>query len=389
MRSQQRKTAYSIPAVDLKTEISLMRQELDEAYDRVMQHGQFIMGPEVQQLEEEIAHYIGTRYAIAVNSGTDALTISLRSMGIGEGDEVITTPFTFFATVESILMAGARPVFVDIQAHDCNLNPDLIDAAITEKTKAILPVHLYGKMAYMESILSIAEVYHLKVLEDCAQAFGSEFIVGSNENKNGQKQKIQTKKAGAMGDAAGLSFFPSKNLGGFGDGGMVLTNHPDVADLAQMLRVHGAKKKYHNVLPGYNSRLDTLQAVMLLVKLTYVDHFLEKRRELALRYNSRLQDIDGLELFPFYADRSHTYNQYVIRISDGRRDAVAESLKKQGIHTNVYYPVPCHRTPVFENCSFTLPVSDQMAEEVLSLPLYPTLALNEVEIIADCIVDIM
>lgn len=345
----------NIPILDLQPEIELLWDELMPAIQSVIRAGHFIMGPNVAEFEMEAARYLGVKHAIGLNSGTDALVICLRSLGIGPGDEVITSPFTFFATAEAIEMVGAIPVFVDIDPLSYNLDPANLGRAITSRTKAILPVHLYGHAAHMEPILSLAKEYGLKIVEDVAQAFGGEY---------------QGKKLGTLGDGGCFSFFPSKNLGAFGDGGMLATNDDDVADQARMLRTHGSKKKYFNEVLGYNSRLDELQAAILRVKLRHLDTWNEGRRAVAERYHALLEDIVGVVLpVEMFGDR-HVYHQYTIRITGCKRDDVHNALREVGIQTMVYYPVPVHQLPYYRSTNQHLPVAEHAAKEVLSLPIW-------------------
>jgi dTDP-4-amino-4,6-dideoxygalactose transaminase len=346
----------NIPILDLSPEIDELWQDLNDAMQGVLRSGHFIMGPNVKALEQELAEYLGTRHAIGVNSGTDALVIGLRAMGIGAGDEVITTPFTFFATAESISMVGAEPVFVDIDPETYNLDPALIEAKITLRTKAIMPVHLYGHPAEMDAIMALAERHNLKVLEDVAQAFGAEY---------------RGKKVGTIGDLGAWSFFPSKNLGAYGDGGLITTDDDKLAELARMLRVHGSKRKYYNEVIGYNSRLDEMQAAILRVKLPRIDASNDGRRRVAHRYNELLADMPGVVAPVSRADVNHVFHQYTIRVLDGKRDAVHKQLGDAGIGTMIYYPVPVDKLPVYSGSSASLPVSDQATEEVLSLPIWP------------------
>ncbi|NPA93340.1 MAG: DegT/DnrJ/EryC1/StrS family aminotransferase, partial [Chloroflexi bacterium] len=343
-----------IPIYDPRPEVEALWDELHQAFARVLRSGRFILGPEVEAFEREAAAYLGAKYAVGVNSGTDALVIALRALGIGPGDEVITTPFTFFATAEAISMVGATPVFVDIDPVTFNLDPALIPPAVTPRTKAILPVHLYGHAADMDPILEIAKEHGLKVLEDVAQAFGGAY---------------KGRKLGSLGDAAAFSFFPTKNLGGFGDGGLIATNDPAVADTARMLRAHGARKKYHNETLGYNSRLDALQAAMLRVKLRYVDQWNDQRRAAAQRYREMLAEVDGLVLPSEQPYAHHVYHQYTVRVLHNQRDALRERLAQAGIGSMVYYPVPVHRLPVYGQPEGTFPRAEQAAREVLSLPM--------------------
>ena len=345
-----------IPILDLSPEIEELWDDLMAAITRVLRSGQFILGPEVEAFEREVAEYLGGKHAIGLNSGTDALVIGLRALGVGPGDEVITTPFTFFATAEAISLVGATPVFVDIDPKTFNLNPDLIAAAITPRTKAILPVHLYGRPAEMDPILDLAEAHGLKVLEDCAQAFGATY---------------RGKKVGTLGHAGAFSFFPSKNLGAYGDGGLLVTNDDEVATLGRMLRAHGSKRKYHNETVGYNSRLDALQAAILRVKLPRVDTWNQARRQVALRYNELLADVPGLVL-PEVSE-GHVFHQYTVRVLGKRRDEVQKKLGEAGIGTMVYYPVPVHKLPVYAHSGFVLPEAERASQEVLSLPIFPAI----------------
>ncbi|WP_457633947.1 DegT/DnrJ/EryC1/StrS family aminotransferase [Oceanithermus desulfurans] len=353
-----------IPIYDPRPEIAALKGEIDAAIRRVVDSGRFILGPEVEAFEEEVADYLGVRHAIGLNSGTDALVIGLRALSVGPGDEVITTPFTFFATAEAISLVGAKPVFVDIDPRTFNIDPELIPAALTERTRAIVPVHLYGQAADMDPILAIAKEHGLKVLEDTAQAFGGGY---------------KGKKLGTLGDAGAFSFFPTKNLGGFGDGGLLATNDDEVAEMARMLRAHGAKRKYQNEVLGYNSRLDALQAAVLRVKLRRIDAFNEARRDLARAYTSPLAELEGV-IPPYEAPYGvHVYHQYTVRIAGGRRDAVATGLAERGVGTMVYYPTPVHRLPVYDQPAGCCPMAEAAAAEVLSLPMGPRLGRRAVE----------
>jgi len=348
-----------IPVLDLSPEVEELWDELTAAIQDVLRSGQFIMGPAVQAFEAGVAEYLGVEYAIGVNSGTDALVISLRALGVGRGDEVITTAFTFFATAEAISQVGAVPIFVDIEPKTYNIDPGLIEEKITSRTKAILPVHLFGQAADMDPILQSAGRHGLVVLEDVAQAFSGEY---------------KGRKLGAIGHAGAFSFFPSKNLGAYGDGGLIVTNDDGVAEEARMLRAHGAKKKYHNEVIGYNSRLDSIQAAILRVKLPHIDQWNEGRRQVARRYDGILGGVTGV-VTPYQAPYTrHVYHQYTVRIMDGRRDAVRKRLAEAGIDTMIYYPVPVHRLPVYDGLNPTLSLTEQAADEVLSLPIWPQLS---------------
>jgi dTDP-4-amino-4,6-dideoxygalactose transaminase len=357
-------TQTKIPILDLKPQYNSIKVEIREAIDRVLESGAFIMGPDVKLFEEEVAQYLSVKHAIGVNSGTDGLVIGLKALGIGEGDEVITTPFSFFATAESISNVGAKPVFVDIEVDSFNIDPSKIEAAITAKTKAIMPVHLYGRAANMTAIMDIAAKNGLKVVEDCAQSFGSRFYDSGNPSLNG-------KQTGTIGEVGAFSFFPSKNLGAYGDGGLVATNDDSVAEVARMLRAHGAKQKYHNEIFGYNSRLDTIQAAILRVKWPYIDKWNGGRRQVAQTYQELLADVASITT-PEVVD-GHVFHQYTIRVANGKRDELAKALNEQGISTMIYYPIPQDRLPVYRGQYPILSVSEMLTSEVLSLPIWPEL----------------
>ncbi|NEP55952.1 MAG: DegT/DnrJ/EryC1/StrS family aminotransferase [Symploca sp. SIO2G7] len=368
-----------IPVLDLKPQYEQIKAEVQAAINAVLESSRFIMGPEVKQFEQEVAAYLGVKHAIGVNSGTDALVIGLRALGIGERDEVITTPFSFFATAESISNVGAKPVFVDIDAKTFNLDPKAIQEKITPRTKAILPVHLYGNPTLMGQIMELAQSHSLKVIEDCAQSFGARYF-GTNSTEAVQAE-IEGKFTGTIGDAGAFSFFPSKNLGAYGDGGLVVTDDDAVADVARMLRVHGANKKYHNEVLGYNSRLDTLQAAILRVKLKYIDQWNQGRRRVAQQYNDLLAGVGGL-VTPEWLD-GHVFHQYTVRILAGKRDKVKEYLVEQGIGSMVYYPVPQDQLPIYQGRYEICTVSQQLAGEVLSLPIWPELETETIKLIVE------
>lgn len=373
-----------IPVLDLKPQYEQIKDEVQAAINRVLESGQFIMGPDVKLFEQEVAEYLGVKHAIGVNSGTDALVIGLKALGIGEGDEVITTPFSFFATAESISNVGAEPVFTDIDSKNFNINPSEIKAKITSRTKAIMPVHLYGCPAAMGQIMEIAQDYGLKVIEDCAQSFGARYYSNCSSCNNTCQESIRTaingKFTGAIGDVGAYSFFPSKNLGAYGDGGLIVTDNDQVAELAQMLRVHGAKKKYHNEVIGYNSRLDTLQAAILRVKLPYIDSWNEGRRKVAQIYNELLANIPSV-ITPELTN-GHVFHQYTIRINNGTRDQVQENLASKGIGTMIYYPIPQDKLPVYKGQYPLNPVSDLLAGEVLSLPILTDINQSVLDFVA-------
>lgn len=376
-----------IPILDLSPQYQSLKPEIYAAIDRVLESGQFIMGPDVKQFEQEVATYLGVKHAIAVNSGTDALVIGLRAMGIGSGDEVITTPFSFFATAESISSVGATPIFVDIDPKTFNIDPAKIKDKITSRTKAIMPVHLYGNPAAMTQIIEIAQAHGLKVIEDCAQSFGARYsgsCSGCDTScSDSIRSEISGKMTGAIGDVGAYSFFPSKNLGAYGDGGLIATNDDAIADLARMLRVHGAKKKYHNEIIGYNSRLDTLQAAILRVKLPHIDEWNSGRRRVASLYTELLADIP--EVVAPEVVSGHVFHQYTIRIIKGDRDKVASDLSAKGISTMIYYPIPQDRLPIYAGKYPVNPISDQLGTQVLSLPIWPELDRSSVEEVIGCL----
>ncbi|PTX62546.1 dTDP-4-amino-4,6-dideoxygalactose transaminase [Melghirimyces profundicolus] len=348
------------PLLDLKAQYREIREEIQKAVMGVLEGGRYILGPEVKSLEEEVAAYSGTRYGIGVANGTDALLLTLDAWGIGPGDEVITTPFTFFATAEVISKLGARPVFVDIDPETCNLDVSLLENHVSEKTKAVIPVHIFGQPANLDEVTAFAEKHGLRVLEDAAQAIGAEY---------------KGRRIGSFGDAATYSFFPTKNLGGYGDGGMVVTDDAQLAETLKSLRVHGRSphSKYHNALIGYNSRLDELQAAALRVKLQYLDRWNEARRERARVYNRLLEGLPVTT--PVEAeDRKHIYHLYIIQTEE--RDGLMEHLKSRGIGTAAYYPVPLHLQEVYRDLGYRegdLPVAEEICRRSMALPLYPEL----------------
>ncbi|XZF65626.1 MAG: DegT/DnrJ/EryC1/StrS family aminotransferase [Gloeotrichia echinulata DVL01] len=377
----------NIPVLDLKPQYESLKAEIQLAISRVLESGQFILGPDVKLFEQQAAAYLGAKHAIAVNSGTDALVIGLKALEISPGDEVITTPFSFFATAESISNVGATPIFADIDPQTFNIDPAAILEKITPQTKAIMPVHLYGNPGAMAAILDIAKTHNFKIIEDCAQSFGARYY-GTCSSCNYQCQdstrtQIAGKHTGTIGHVGAYSFFPSKNLGAYGDGGLIVTDDDQVAETARMLRVHGAKKKYHNEILGYNSRLDTLQAAILRVKLPHIDKWNEGRRVVAKTYNQLLADVPGL-LTPEIAD-GHVFHQYTIRVLDGKREQVQKYLAVQGISTMIYYPVPQDQLPVYKGKYPTNPVSDLLATEVLSLPIWTELDYVTIERIVEAI----
>jgi dTDP-4-amino-4,6-dideoxygalactose transaminase len=345
-----------IPVVDLKAQYAAIKPEVDAAIQRVLEHTQFIQGPEVRAFEEAFARYVGAEAAIGVASGTAALHLALLACGVGPGDEVITTPFTFYATAEAINQAGATPVFVDIAPDTYNLDPAKIEAAITPRTRAIVPVHLYGQSADMDAILAIARQYGLRVIEDAAQAHAAEH---------------HGRRCGSLGDLACFSFYPSKNLGCYGDGGMVTGSDPALLARIRRLRDHGRVGKYEHVELGWGSRLDALQAAILGAKLPHLDRWTAQRRAAAARYNDLLAGAEVVTPTERAYNR-HVYYCYVIRTP--RRDGLAAHLAAQGIDTVVHYPIPMHLQPAYRQMGLepgTYPVAEAAAQQVLSLPMFP------------------
>lgn len=357
-----------MPLLDLQAQYAELREELQAAALRVLDSQHFILGADVKALEDEIARYTGAPHAIGCASGSDALLLALMALDIKPGDEIITTPYSFFATAAGITRLGARPVFVDIDPISYNIAVSQIEAAITERTRAILPVHLYGQCAEMSAIMEIGARRSLPVIEDAAQALGAE-----DEGRH----------AGVIGTIGCYSFYPSKNLGGAGDGGMLTTNDDGLAERLRALRVHGSLVKYHHELIGINSRLDSLQAAILRVKLPHLDRWSESRRVNATRYNQMFEDAGLLEEITPPAARPnarHIFNQYVIRIESRRRDALIEHLKQNDIGADIYYPIPLHLQECFRHLGYVegdFPAAERAARETIALPIYPELTVEQ------------
>jgi len=348
-----------VPLLDLRAQYAPLRDEIRSALDRVFESQHFILGPEVEELEREIAAYCGCAHAVGMSSGTDALLAALMAIQVRPGDEVITTPYSFFATAGEIARLGATPVFADIDPRTYNIDPGLIEAKVTPRTRAVIPVHLFGQMADMSAVMDIARRHDLVVIEDAAQAIGAE---------------LRGSRAGSVGDMACFSFYPSKNLGGCGDGGMITTNDAGIAERLRVLRSHGFKTKYHSEIVGGNFRLDEIQAAVLRVKLKYLEGWTEGRRRNASLYRQHLHDSPDIQLPYEVPESRHIYNQFVIRA--GRRDDVVAHLREQGIGCEMYYPIPLHLQPCFKNLhhgSGDFPLSEVAAKETLALPIYPEL----------------
>lgn len=348
-----------IPILDLSAQYSNLKDEFLSAVTRIFESGQFILGPEVNRFEEEIAVFLGVKHFIGLNSGTDALIIALRALGIGPGDEVITSPFSFFATAESISLVGATPVFCDVDEESFNLDPALIEEKITSRTKAIMPVHLFGRPAEMTRIGEIAEKHGLKIIEDAAQAIGATY-------------QPTGKSCGSIGTFGAFSFYPTKNLGAYGDAGGLSTDDDGLAELARKLRTHGSLKAYHNEILGYNSRMDALQAAILRVKLPHIADWNAARRRVAARYNELLAGVEGATTPG--DPPGHVFHQYTVRVSGGRRDRLKEAMAAKGVGTMIYYPIPQDELPVYAGKFPPNPISRKLAGEVLSLPLWPEIS---------------
>lgn len=372
----------NIPLLDLNREYQYMKGAIDGALAQVLSHQQWILGPEVRELEAKVADYLGVNYAVGVASGTDALVLSLRALAIRrkgveyfeKNDEILTPAFTFTATGTSILRSRATPVFLDINLDTYCLDTEQVEQYLDqhgEKVVGIVPVHLYGHPTNMDSIMECARKYNLFVVEDCAQSFGACW---------------DGKQSGSMGDCGAFSFFPTKNLGGFGDGGMIATNNPALYEIIQMLRKHGGKDKYNVEHLGYNSRLDTMQAALLLAKMKYVDEMNEKRRRIAQYYQSHLSDCSGV-ILPKESDKAyHVYNQFTIRTHN--RDAFKKMLSDKGVQTMIYYTTPLSQMRVFEGkyrIPYPLKTTEQATQQVLSLPIEPLLTEEELSLVVEAV----
>jgi dTDP-4-amino-4,6-dideoxygalactose transaminase len=364
----------NVPMLDLSEQYQTLKGEIMEALDDVMSKSHFILGANVKKLESDVAEYSGVSHGIGVANGSDALHISLQACGVTQGDEVIVPSFTFFATAGAVARAGGTPVFVDIDPKTFNIDPKKIEAAITEKTKAIVPVHLYGQMADMDAIVEIAEKHNLAVIEDAAQAIGSLY---------------KGKKVGELGTTACYSFFPTKNLGAYGDAGMIVTKDDEIAERMRVIRVHGSKPKYYHHVLGYNSRLDELQAAILNVKFPHLDDWGKLRREKAENYTKLLNEAVKDIVTPFIEEHNyHVFHQYTIRVQ--KRDELQAFLKENGVSTMIYYPKPLHLQPVFEDLGYKegdLPETEKACAEAVSLPMFPELTLEQQEYVVSKIAE--
>jgi dTDP-4-amino-4,6-dideoxygalactose transaminase len=352
----------AVPLCDLQAQYRKLQPRIEAAVARVFASGQVILGSEVAALEEEVAAYCGTAHGVGCASGTDALLLALYALGVGPGDEVILPPFTFFACAGTVCRAGARPVFVDIDPVTYNLDPAQVESKITKRTRAIMPVHLYGQCADMEPLWQVAERHGLPIVEDAAQAIGAEY---------------QGKRSGGLGTIGCFSFYPSKNLGAYGDAGMCLTDDADLAARLKCLRVHGMEPKYYHKYLGWNARLDAVQAAVLRVKLPHLEEWTEERRAAAARYDALIEEhhLAGWLARPARAeDRRHVFNQYVVRVADGLRDGLMKHLKADNVACDIYYPVPLHRQECFAHLGYAegdFPASEEACRSVLALPMFP------------------
>ncbi len=368
-----------VPLLDLKPQYQVIQSEVRACLDELCENQQFILGEPVKRMEKELADYCRTSFAVGVSSGSDALLISLMAAGIGTGDQILTTPFTFFATAGAIARTGARPVFIDIDEDTFNLSPVLLQHTLADmpaseraRVKAIIPVHLYGQMADMDPIMHVARQYGLVVIEDAAQAIGAEY---------------KGRRAGSIGDFGCFSFFPSKNLGAFGDGGLVTTGSAENDSRLRMLRVHGMEPKYYHHVIGGNFRLDALQAAVVTIKLKYLDDWTAARQANAATYRRLFQQaglLDRIKL-PLEKENRHIYNQFVIQVA-GQRDALRDYLAGHGIGSEIYYPVPLHRQTCFADLGYRrgdFPISERCAQECLALPIYPELKQEQLAFVVD------
>ncbi len=365
----------NVPFIDFSEQYRIIKNEITEGLNEVFETGSFILGPKEKAFEAEFAAYCGVKYAVGVNSGTDALYLALSAMEIGPSDEVILPAFTFIATALCVSYTGARPVFVDVEEETLNIDPIKFKQAITSKTKAVIPVHLYGQPANMDEIVAIAKENNITVIEDAAQSHGAEY---------------KNKKVGSLGDIACFSFYPTKSLGAFGDGGIVVTDYEEIADKLKMLRDYGRKGRYEHKVKGYNSRLDTVQAVILSAKLKYLDEWNRMRNDNATYYCELLRDVEGVKCPIIKEDRTHVFQTFAVRLQD--RDAVLDAMKEKGIGVLIHYPIPLHLQEAYADLGYKkgdFPVSEMLASEVLSLPMFPHMKKEQIEYVSSSLKDIV
>jgi dTDP-4-amino-4,6-dideoxygalactose transaminase len=367
----------NVPLLDLTKQYATFADDVNATIRKVVDDQRFILGPTVDAFEKEIEAHLGIEYAVGCASGTDAILLALRALDVAPGDEVVTSPFTFFATAGAIHNVGARPVFADIEADTFNLDPAAAEAALTDRARSVIPVHLFGQMADMSAFRALGDRRGVTIIEDAAQA------IGARQKVNGEW--ITT---GSLGDACTFSFFPSKNLGAFGDAGMVVTRVEQTAERLRKLRVHGGRQMYHHEEVGYNSRLDALQAAVLSVKLPFLDGWSEARRANARFYDAALAGVDGIVTPVVQPENESIVNQYTVRVLDGRREALVEHLKAAGVGSGIYYPVPLHLQECFAYLGYregAFPVAEAACREVLSLPVFPELTREQLEHVAGTI----
>ncbi len=367
--TKEKPKLMTVPFIDLNPQYKIIEQEIDKGIKEVFKRGDFILGKEEVAFEKEFSSYCGTQYGIGVNSGTDALYLAVAALGIDVGDEVILPAFTFIATALCISYTGATPVFIDIEEDTYNIDPKKLEKAITKKTKAIIPVHIYGQAANMDEINAIAKKYNLKVIEDAAQAHGSTY---------------KGKKIGSLSDIACFSFYPTKGLGAFGDAGMVVTNDKKLSETTVMLRDYGRTDRYKHKIKGYNSRMDTIQAVVLSAKLKRLDQWNQMRADAATYYCKLLKNISGIIAPKIQNDRTHVFQTFAIRVKN--RDRIVEELKKKGIGVLVHYPIPLHLQEAYSELNHKkgdFPVSEKVADEILSLPMFPHITKTQIEYVCE------
>lgn len=372
MTKTSKKILREVPIIDLVVNYESIKEEIEEVVLNTLSKTNYILGPNVGALENELASYLKCKHVVGCANGTDAIVLALMALGIGAGDEVITVSNSYFATSEAIALVGAKPVFVDIQESDFNIDPSKIEEKITKKTKAILPVHLYGQTCEIEKVVQIARKHSLYVIEDTAQAIGA---------------KYKEKFAGTFGDVGTTSFYPTKNLGCCGDGGAIFTNNDNLAEKLKQLRAHGSPGRYVHKCIGLNSRLDELQAAILRVKLKHLDTWNKARQDAAQYYTKLLSGINGVVTPTIKPSCNHVFHQYTILVKN--RDDLAKKLLENGVRTLIYYPIPIHKQEAFSYLkdNYNLPVTEEISQKILSLPMYPELKREDQEYVADCIKD--
>ncbi|MDP8211900.1 MAG: DegT/DnrJ/EryC1/StrS family aminotransferase [Candidatus Zapsychrus exili] len=360
----------NIPFIDFSEQYKMIKDEIDVGLKEVFESGAFILGPQEKAFEADFSAYCDSKYGIGVNSGTDALYLALGALGVQPGDEVILPSFTFIATALCISYTGAKPVFVEVEDTTYNIDPNKLEALITDKTKVIMPVHLYGQCANMDEIVQIAKKYNIAVVEDAAQAHGAIY---------------KGKKIGSLGDVACFSFYPTKSLGAFGDGGMVITSNEEIDKKVRMLRDYGREGRYDHKVKGFNSRLDTVQAVVLSAKLKRLDEFNRMRNEAAQYYFKMLEGVDGIVVPKIAEDRTHVFQTFGIRVLENR-DAVLDKMKEKGVGVLIHYPIPVHLQEAYKDAGYKegdLPVTEQIANQVLSLPMFPHITKEQIDYVCD------